>query len=83
MPYVKNSTPSKKSAMKMKDLSGDGKVTEKDVLIGRGVLNEDGSPVKAKGSPYMLYGKETSPVTMMGESPLAKMGGCKKMKKSK
>ena len=53
MPYVKNSTPSKKSSMKM------------------------------KGSPYMLYGKEASPVTMMGESPLAKMGGCKKMKKYK
>jgi len=83
MPYVKNSTPSKKSSMKMKDLSGDGKVTEKDVLIGSGVLNEDGSPVKAKGSPYMLYGKEASPVTMMGESPLAKYGCSKKMKKSK
>ena len=83
MPYVKNSTPSKKSSLKMKDLSGDGKVTEKDVLIGRDVLNEDGSPVKAKGSPYMLYGKEASPATMMGESPLAKYGCSKKMKKSK
>ena len=29
----------------MKDLSGDGKTTMKDVLIGRGVLDEDGSPV--------------------------------------
>ena len=72
MPYVKNSTPSKKSSMKMKDLSGDGKVTEKDVLIGRGVLNEDGSPVKAKGSPYMLYGKEASPATMMVKAHLLK-----------
>ncbi len=29
----------------MKDLSGDGKITMKDVLIGREVLNKDGSPV--------------------------------------
>ncbi len=34
----------------------------------------DSSPAKAKGAPYMLYGKETSPATMMGESPLAKYG---------
>ena len=31
---------------KMKDLSGDGKVTQKDVLIGRGVINPDGTKVK-------------------------------------
>lgn len=30
--------PVKKSPVMMKDLSGDGKVTRKDVLIGRGVL---------------------------------------------
>ena len=28
----------KDPAMKMKDLSGDGKITKKDVLIGRGVI---------------------------------------------
>jgi len=38
----------KGSMAKMDDLSGDGEVTQKDVLIGKGVLNEDGSPVKAK-----------------------------------
>jgi hypothetical protein len=38
----------KGSMAKMDDLSGDGKVTQKDVLIGKGVLDEDGSPVKAK-----------------------------------
>ena len=27
-----------KSPAKMKDLSGDGKITKKDVLIGRGVI---------------------------------------------
>ena len=35
---------------KLKDLSGDGKVTRKDVLIGRGVIE---SPMKQK-SPLML-----------------------------
>ena len=33
---------------KMKDLSGDGKVTQKDVLIGRGVIEK--SPLKMKAS---------------------------------
>ena len=31
----------------MEDLSGDGKITKKDVLIGRGVIEKDGSPAKA------------------------------------
>jgi len=35
-----------KSPAKMEDLSGDGKITKKDVLIGRGVLDKDGSPAK-------------------------------------
>lgn len=40
-----------KSPMKkLKDLSGDGKVTQKDVLIGRGVID---SPMKQK-SPLKL-----------------------------
>lgn len=30
---------------KLTDLSGDGKVTQKDVLIGRGVINKEGSPL--------------------------------------
>ncbi len=33
---------------KLKDLSGDGKVTKKDVLIGAGVLDEDGNPIDKK-----------------------------------
>ena len=69
----------------MKDLSGDGKVTKKDVLIGRGVLNKDGSPAemghspnKMGGSPYKMYGQDLSPMTVKGNSPLAKYGGtCK------
>jgi len=37
---------------KMKDLSGDGKITKKDVLIGRGVIDEKGSPLKMKDACY-------------------------------
>lgn len=38
------------SPAKMKDLSGDGKITKKDVLIGRGVLKKD-SPAKMVTAP--------------------------------
>jgi len=43
---------------KLTDLSGDGKVTKKDVLIGRGVISKDGSPAKYgnKKSPYKMKG---------------------------
>jgi len=34
--------------MKLKDLSGDGKITQKDKLIGAGVLDKDGNKVKEK-----------------------------------
>ena len=68
----------KNSSIQMKDLSGDGEVTKKDVLIGRGVLNKDGSPVEMGHSPVKMYGKDMSPMTMKGGSPLAKYGGtCK------
>ena len=42
------SSPAKmyNSPNKMKDLSGDGKITKKDVLIGRGVIKKDDSPAK-------------------------------------
>lgn len=33
---------------KFKDLSGDGKVTQKDILIGRGVIDEKGEPLNRK-----------------------------------
>ena len=52
---------SKKSPLKkLTDLSGDGKITKKDVLIGRGVINKDGSPAK------MGYGNKKSPFKMGG-----------------
>jgi len=47
---------------KLKDLSGDGKVTQKDVLIGRGVIDEEGSPMSRKnkfcGGMSKPYGKK-------------------------
>jgi len=51
------------SVFKMKDLSGDSIVTQKDVLIGRGVLNKDGSKanaMKPKGYQmnYKMVNKE-------------------------
>lgn len=46
-------SPAKKcgcgSPAKMKDLSGDGKITQKDVLIGRGVIP---APSKKYGKKY-------------------------------
>jgi hypothetical protein len=43
---------------KLTDLSGDGKITKKDVLIGRGVISKDGSPTK--------YGNKKTPFKMGG-----------------
>jgi len=61
MPLTKHmSTPvnmgGSRSAFAMADLSGDGKTTMKDVLIGRGVLNKDGSPTSMCGSPAHKQG---------------------------
>lgn len=52
--------------IKMKDLSGDGKITKKDVLIGRGVIKKD-SPAKAM--------KKDSPTKAYKKSPAKKKGG--------
>jgi len=38
-------TMKKKAGAPMKDLSGDGKITKKDVLIGRGVIKKPGAPL--------------------------------------
>ncbi len=40
---------------KMPDLSGDGEVTQEDVLIGRGVLDKKGKAKKLKRSVAMLW----------------------------
>ena len=36
---------------KLEDLSGDGKVTQKDVLIGRGVIDAEGDSPNNSGTP--------------------------------
>tara|TARA_R110000822_G_scaffold10148_2_gene38626 strand:- start:1101 stop:1331 length:231 start_codon:yes stop_codon:yes gene_type:complete len=47
MPFQITSPPEGKGYA-MKDLSGDGKVTKKDVLIGRGVIEKkDGGMIKS------------------------------------
>lgn len=49
-PMKRYTSPDNASPMnKLEDLSGDGKITQKDVLIGRGVINEDGTPAKRNG----------------------------------
>jgi len=57
-----------KTPAKMKDLSGDGKVTQKDVLIGRGVIDAPGkmynSPAKMWGAAKVAHGKKSSPAKM-------------------
>lgn len=47
MMYNKNSPTRKMGSPlnKFEDLSGDGKVTQKDILIGKGVLDREGSPL--------------------------------------
>ena len=63
-PYGGYATPVKRYSpiTKLKDLSGDGKVTQKDVLIGRGVIDEEGSPMNRKnkfcGGMSKPYGKK-------------------------
>ena len=89
MPYVKS--PNKmKSPMYMKDLSGDGKITMKDVLIGRGVIDADTkyNPVSDREKDAMKKGDKSaitmkspmemkkSPYTMYGQemSPVQMQG---------
>lgn len=63
MMYNKNAPTRKMGSPlnKLTDLSGDGQVTQKDRLIGAGVLNRDGSPTKMKkGTAFKMkgYGKK-------------------------
>ena len=65
------------SPAKMKDLSGDGKITKKDVLIGRGVLKKD-SPMdkhcfKKKGCAKCDNGKKSC---VCGKSPAKLKDAC-------
>ena len=48
-----------KTGGKMPDLSGDGKVTQEDILIGRGVLNKEGKkPAKKMKNGGMTMRKK-------------------------
>jgi len=60
----------KSSPAKMADLSGDGKITKKDVLIGRGVISKDGSPAKMWGpSKKANAGKSTGAGNIDNSTP--------------
>jgi len=65
----KGSPAEMKSPMYMKDLSGDGKITMKDVLIGRGVIDADTkyNPVSDREKDAMKKG-DKSAITM--KSPM-------------
>ena len=60
-----------------------GGKNKKYTMDDEGFLKDkDGnSPALMKDSPYMMYGKKMSPMTMKGKSPLAKYGCSKKYKK--
>ena len=53
-----HASKAEKSPANMDDLSGDGKITKKDVLIGRGVINKDGSPAMKKDFPEIKKSNE-------------------------
>jgi len=47
-----------RSPFKIQDLSGDGKITKKNVLIGRGVIDKSGTPLKLKDACYHKVKKQ-------------------------
>ena len=50
-------TIKKKKGGTMKDLSGDGKITQKDILIGRGVIKRKHGGAIGVGKALRGYGK--------------------------
>jgi hypothetical protein len=70
-------------AKKFPDLTGDGKVTQKDILKGRGVLNTGGKVKKKKGyamggpmkkKGYAMGGPMKKKGYAMGGGPMKKKG---------
>jgi hypothetical protein len=54
---------------KMKDLSGDGKITKKDVLIGRGVIaRKSGGMAKGSREGSVIKAKKGTHVTKDGRT---------------
>jgi len=67
---------------KMKDLSGDGKITKKDVLIGRGVIaKKNGGMAKGSREGSVIKAKKGTHVTKDGRT--AKKGLYYNMNKRK
>ena len=63
----KSSMMYNKSPLNLKDLSGDGVVTQKDVLIGRGVIDKQGTPINMnKGAKNIITGKSSTAFKMKG-----------------
>ena len=64
-------------AKKFPDLSGDGKVTKKDVLMGRGVIGKSSKKKTNPGTTSVKLG----PITLGSKPKMKKPGGPPKMKK--
>ena len=57
---------------KMKDLSGDGKITKKDVLIGRGVIKRRMGGTMGGGMNPMGRSKDPTVESVTGYNPMQK-----------
>lgn len=63
----KSSMMYNKTPLNLKDLSGDGVVTQKDVLIGKGVIDRQGTPISMnKGAKNIITGKSSTAFKMKG-----------------
>jgi hypothetical protein len=60
---------------KMKDLSGDGKVTKKDVLIGRGVIKRRMGGTMGGGMNPMGRSKDPTVESVTGYNPMKRKSG--------
>jgi hypothetical protein len=60
---------------KMKDLSGDGKVTKKDVLIGRGVIKRRMGGTMGGGMNPMGRSKDPTVESVTGYNPIKRKSG--------
>jgi len=60
---------------KMKDLSGDGKITKKDVLIGRGVIKRRMGGTMGGGMNPMGRSKDPTVESITGYNPMKRKSG--------
>ena len=59
----------------MKDLSGDGKITKKDVLIGRGVIKRRMGGTMGGGMNPMGRSKDPTVESVTGYNPMKRKSG--------